>query len=421
VRPISQADRAKRSAVRRMKFIAAGFLLAATVLYLIGRWQSAHGAGWAGYLEAAAEAAMVGALADWFAVTALFRHPLGLPIPHTAIIPKRKAALGASLGEFVGENFLSGDVVRARLRTIGLSGRLGAWLSDPDHADLLAQGAGGVLRGALAIMRDEEVQSVVGGTVNRWLESQPVGPPAGRMLARFVARDGHRPLVDLLSRQAVSWLELHPESIERAVASEAPGWTPRFVDERVARRIHRELIRFAAGVRDDPRHPARASVDRFLTDFAADLTGDPATMDRAEKVKRDLIAHPEVQRLVGSLWERLRSMTLAAVDAPDGETRARLRQAIAAFGARLCEDEHLRAKLDGWIEGAAVHLVTGYRGEITALITDTVEAWDAQETSRKIELQVGRDLQFIRINGTVVGALAGLVIYALSRTGWFGP
>ena len=404
-----------------MKIIATGFLLAATALYLIGRWQSAHGAAWAGYLEAAAEAAMVGALADWFAVTALFRHPLGLPIPHTAIIPKRKAALGSSLGEFVGENFLAGDVVRARLRAIGLSGRFGAWLADPEHADLMAQGAGGVLRGALAVMRDEEVQSVVGGTVNRWLEAQPLGPPAGRMLARFTARDGHRPLVDLLSRQAVSWLELHPEAIERTVAGEAPGWTPRFVDERVAKRIHRELVRFATGVRDDPRHPARAAIDRFLTDFAADLAGDPATMERAEKAKRDLIAHPEVQRLVGSLWDRLRALTLAAVDSPDGETRARLRQAIAAFGTRLVEDEHLRAKLDGWIEDAAVHVVTGYRGEITALITDTVEAWDAQETARKIEFQVGRDLQFIRINGTVVGALAGLIIYSLTRTGWFGP
>jgi uncharacterized membrane-anchored protein YjiN (DUF445 family) len=404
-----------------MKIIATGFLLVATALYLIGRWQSAHGATWAGYLEAAAEAAMVGATADWFAVTALFRHPLGLPIPHTAIIPRRKAALGVSLGEFVGENFLAGDVVRARLRAIGLSARFGAWLRDPEHADLMAQGAGGVLRGALAVLRDEEVQSVIGGTVNRWLEAQPLGPPAGRMLARFVARDGHRPLVDLLSRQAVTWLELHPEAIERAVASEAPGWTPRFVDERVARRIHRELIHFATGVRDDQQHAARAAVDRFLTDFAADLISDPATMERAEKVKRDLIAHPEVQRLVGSLWERLRSLTLAAVDSPDGETRGRLRDAIAAFGTRVVNDERLRDKLDSWVEGAAVHVVTGYRGEITALITDTVEAWDAQETARKIEYQVGRDLQFIRINGTVVGALAGLIIYSLTRTGWFGP
>jgi len=398
-----------------MKAVATGFLLAATVLYVIARWQQGHGAGWADYLGAAAQAAMVGALADWFAVTALFRHPLGLPIPHTAIIPNRKEALGRSLGDFVGENFLSQDVIRARLRAIGPAGRLGGWLAEEKHADRVTTEVAGWARGIFTVLRDDEVQAALSHTVNRWLADAPLGPPAGRLLGRFVAQDGHRPVVDLLSRRAVQWLQEHPEALERAVAGEAPSWTPRFVDERVARRIHRELVHFAEAVRDEPDHPARGAIDTFLTDFARDLQYDPRTLAQAERLKRDLIGHPEVQRLVGSSWQTLRSMLVAAAEDGDGELRARMRDAVASFGRRLVEDERLRAKTDAWIEDAAVHVVTAYRGEITALITDTVEAWDGEETSRKVEIQVGRDLQFIRINGTVVGALAGLLIYVLTR------
>jgi uncharacterized membrane-anchored protein YjiN (DUF445 family) len=412
---LSANEAAKLRGVRRMKRVAAGFLAAATGLYALARWQQTHGAEWAQYLGAAAEAAMVGALADWFAVTALFRHPLGLPIPHTAIIPRRKAVLGRSLGEFVGENFLSGDVVRTRLRAIGLSARLGGWLTDPAHAARVTQEAAGMFRGVLAVLRDEDVQDVLGRMISTRLEAWPAGPPAGDLLGRFAAQDGHRPMVDLLARKAVQWLDEHPEAVRRAVTGNAPGWTPRFVDEKVAERVYRELVRFASAVRDEPDHAARQAIDRFLADFADDLRHDPDTMRQADRIKRDLLHHPEVQNVVGSAWRALRGAVLDAADDSDGELRTRARDALASFGARLGTDERLRAKLDGWVEGAAVYAVTAYRSEITALITDTVEAWDADETARKMEIQVGRDLQFIRINGTVVGALAGLVIYAVSH------
>ena len=417
VRQLSPAEVAKRRGVRRMKAVASGFLLAATLLYVLARWQHDRGAGWADYLGAAAQAAMVGALADWFAVTALFRRPLGLPIPHTAIIPHRKEALGRSLGDFVGENFLSEQVIRTRLRAVGLSERLGGWLADEKHAERITREAGGMLRGVLAVFRDDDVQAVLSRTANGWLARQPIGPVAGTLLGRFVADDAHRPLVDLMCRRAVEWLEAHPEAIDRAVTGEAPSWTPRFVDERVARRIHRELVRFAAAVRDEPHHPARAAIDEFLADFAEKLRSDPDTMARAERLKQNLINHPEMQRLVGSSWQALRSIIVSAAEDEDSELRVRVRDAVASFGRRLAYDERLRAKTDAWIEDAAVHVVITYRGEITALITDTVGSWDAQETSRKIEIQVGRDLQFIRINGTVVGALAGLLIYTVTRIG----
>ena len=395
--------------------MATAALVVATVVYVLARWQSGRGAGWAGYVEAAAEAAMIGALADWFAVTALFRHPLGLPIPHTAIIPKRKEALGRSLGEFVGENFLSESVVRTRLRAVGLSARLGAWLADPAHADRVALEAGGMIRGALSVLDDDKVREVLTDALTRRLEAIPAGPPAGRLLARYTEADAHRPLVDLLAQRAVDWLVDHPEAIELAVENEAPGWTPRFIDERLARRVHRELLRVARAVRDDPNHAARRAVDAYLAKLADDLRKDPEVMASADRFKNELLTHPATEDAAVAAWAALRRMILEGFTDENGDLRARLSEAVRSLGQRLTDDAPLREKADSWVEGAAVYVVSTYRNEITALITDTVNAWDGEETSRKIEIQIGRDLQFIRINGTVVGALAGLLIYTLTR------
>jgi uncharacterized membrane-anchored protein YjiN (DUF445 family) len=415
VRALSPAEAGKRRGLRRMKAVASAALVVATLVYVLARWQSGRGAGWAGYVEAAAEAAMIGALADWFAVTALFRRPLGLPIPHTAIIPNRKEALGRSLGEFVGENFLSESVVRTRLRAVGLSTRLGAWLSDPAHADRLAHEAGGMIRGALSVLDDDKVRQVLTEALTRRLEAMPAGPPAGRLLARYVEADAHRPVVNLLAQRGVDWLVDHPEAIEQAVESEAPGWTPRFLDERLARRVHRELLRVARAVRDEPNHAARRAVDAYLAKLADDLCKDPEVMASADRFKNELLTHPATEEAAVAAWAALRRMILEGFTAEDGDLRGRLSEAVRSLGQRLNEDARLREKADGWVEGAAVYVVSTYRSEITALITDTVNAWDGEETSRKIEIQIGRDLQFIRINGTVVGALAGLLIYTLTR------
>ena len=412
---MSPAEAEKRRGLRRMKVTATGALMVATVVYVVTRWLNGRGAGWAGYVEAAAEAAMIGALADWFAVTALFRHPLGLPIPHTAIIPKRKEVLGRSLGEFVGENFLAESVVRARLRAVGLSARLGAWLADPAHAERVAHEAGGMIRGALTVLDDDKVRQVLTDALTRRIGELPAGPPAGRLLARYVEQHAHRPLVDLLAERAVDWLVEHPEAIELAVESEAPGWTPRFLDERLARRVHRELLRVARAVRDDPNHAARRALDAYLAKFAEDLRKDPEVMASADRFKNELLNHPVTQGAAISAWAALRRMVVEGFTEQDGDLRARLAEAVRSLGVRLTEDARLRAKADEWVEGAAVYVVSTYRSEITALITDTVNAWDPEETSRKIEIQIGRDLQFIRINGTVVGALAGLLIYTLTR------
>ncbi|MFI8106230.1 DUF445 domain-containing protein [Streptomyces sp. NPDC086023] len=412
----SAADEEKRRGVRRMKATATGLLLLVAVVYALAKWAQNTGAGaWAGYVAAAAEAGMVGALADWFAVTALFRRPLGLPIPHTAIIPTKKDQLGVSLGEFVGENFLSSDVVRARLHALGIGGRLGAWLAEPKHADRVTAELATALRGALTVLRDSDVQAVVGEAITRRAESAEIAPAVGKTLERVVTDGGHRRVVDLVCVKAHDWLVTHADSVMDAVQGGAPGWTPRFVDKKVGERVYKELLRFVTEMRDMPEHPARGAVDRFLADFAADLQSDTETRERVERLKTELIGRGEVQDVIASAWSAVRSMIISAAEDERSELRLRVRSSLMSLGARLATDGRLQAKVEGWTEGAVVYVVTNYRTEITSLITDTVAGWDAEHTSRKIEAHIGRDLQFIRINGTVVGALAGLLIYTVSR------
>ncbi|MHC3819253.1 DUF445 domain-containing protein [Streptomyces sp. DT9] len=410
------ADEEKRRGVRRMKTTATGLLLLVALVYVLATWAKNEGVGgWPGFVAAAAEAGMVGALADWFAVTALFKRPLGLPIPHTAIIPTKKDQLGASLGSFVGENFLSGDVVRDRIHSLGIGGRLGAWLAEPAHADRVTAELSTALRGALTVLRDSDVQAVVGEAITRRANAAEIGPGLGKMLEKVVADGGHRKVVDLVCVRAHDWLVLHGDSVMDAVQGGAPGWTPRFVDKRVGERVYKELLRFLTEMRDMPGHPARGSIDTFLTDFAADLQTDSETRARVERLKSEVLGRGEVQDVIASAWSSVRTMVIAAAEDEQSELRLRARASLMSLGARLATDGRLQAKLEGWLEDAAVYVVTTYRTEITSLISDTVAGWDADQTSKKIEAHIGRDLQFIRINGTVVGALAGLAIYSVSR------
>ncbi|MFE4538044.1 DUF445 domain-containing protein [Streptomyces scopuliridis] len=410
------ADEEKLRGVRRMKTTATGLLLLVALVYVLATWGKNSGlGGWTGYVAAAAEAGMVGALADWFAVTALFRHPLGLPIPHTAIIPNKKDQLGTSLGAFVGENFLSAEVVRNRLRALGIGRRLGTWLAEPDHADRVTAELSTALRGALTVLRDSDVQAVVGEAITRRADAVEIAPGLGKTLDSVVADGAHHRAVDLICARAHDWLVEHGDSVMDAVQGGAPGWTPRFVDRRIGDRVYKELLRFITEMRDMPAHPARGAIDRFLRDFAADLQSDTDTRARVERLKSELLARPEVQDIIASAWASVRAMVMSAAEDDRSELRLRARASLLSLGSRLATDTRLQGKLDGWIEDAAAYVVSTYRGEITSLISDTVASWDAADTSRKIEAHIGRDLQFIRINGTVVGALAGLLIYTVSH------
>ncbi|MGH3992452.1 MAG: DUF445 domain-containing protein, partial [Pseudonocardiaceae bacterium] len=390
------------------------FLLGAAVVYMIAR-SNEDAVPWVGYVRAAAEAGMVGALADWFAVTALFRRPLGLPIPHTAIIPRKKDALGGNLSDFVGANFLSEEVVRDKLRRAQITSRVGAWLAQRRNADRVTAELATAVRGAVTVLRDEDVQAVLETALVKRLLDKPWGPPLGRLLGQVLADGAHHKLVDLICDRTYDWVRANHATVLRVVSTRAPAWSPRFVDGLIADKVYAEVLNFAWAVRTDPDHAMRKAVDNFLVEFAADLQTDPRTIERAEAVKQQVLAHPDVQTLIGSAWSTAKKMLLDAAEDPSSELRLRVRDGLCSLGDRLVRDAELQSKVDSWLEGVAAYVVANYRTEITTLITDTVERWDATETSRKVELQVGRDLQFIRINGTVVGALAGLAIHTVSQ------
>lgn len=408
------ANEARRSELRRMKFIAAALLVFAAVVliatYLPGREVS----GWLGFVRAASEAALVGGLADWFAVTALFRRPLGLPIPHTAIIPTRKAAIGRSLGDFVGENFLSPEVVRERVGEAGVPARVSGWLVEPAHARRVVDEAAAVVGGALRVLRDDDVRAVLGHSIETKVASLSVAPALGAVLGSLVERRAHRDVVDLLIRQTRAWLLANGDVVRRLVTAEAPSWTPRFLDNTVALAIHQRILTFADEVAADPEHEVRRSIDTLLASLAVDLTGDAKTQATVDRLLATLVELPATRAFVSEALSSARELLVELIEDPDGELRKRATEAVAGLGARAQTDPVLQRKLDGWFEDAVVHLVTTYRDELTLVISQTVERWDADDTSRRIELQVGRDLQFIRLNGTVVGALAGVVIHGLS-------
>jgi uncharacterized membrane-anchored protein YjiN (DUF445 family) len=410
------ADAERRVQLRRMKLVALGFLLGATVIFLACRWAQAHDApAWVGFVGAAAEAGMVGALADWFAVTALFKHPLGIPIPHTAIIKRKKDQLGEGLGTFVRENFMSPENVELRLRDAHIASRLGKWLSDYGHAERVASEISNVLRVGVEMLRDEDIQHVFDRMIVKRLAEPKWGPPAGRVLGTLLRENRQDALIQLLADRAFQWSLNAGEVIQRVIERDSPSWSPRWVDHLVGDRIHRELMDFTDKVRRNPDHELRRSATKFLFEFADDLQHDDDTIARAEAVKEQIMAREEVTRAAETAWSALKRILVESVDDPSSALRTRIADTVQHIGESLRDDADLRDKVDDWIIRGARHLVAEYGVEITAIITDTIERWDAEEASRRIELHVGRDLQFIRINGTVVGALAGLVIYTVAQ------
>jgi uncharacterized membrane-anchored protein YjiN (DUF445 family) len=340
---------------------------------------------------------------------------LGIPIPHTAIIKRKKDQLGEGLGTFVRENFLSPEVVGTKIRDAQVPSRLGKWLSEQAHAERVAAESATVLRVVVELLRDEDVQQVIDRMIVRRIAEPEWGPPVGRVLSTLLAEHRQEALIQLLADRAFQWSLNAGEVIQRVIERDSPTWSPRFVDHLVGDRIHRELMDFTDKVRRNPDHELRRSATRFLFEFADDLQNDDATIARAEAVKEQLMSREEVTNAAGTAWKTLKRLVLEGVDDPSSTLRTRIADAVVRIGESLRDDAELRDKVDNWIVRAAEHLVAQYGVEITAIITETIERWDADEASRRIELHVGRDLQFIRINGTVVGSLAGLIIYAVAQ------
>ncbi len=406
-------DQARASNLRLMKAQATLLLLVATAVYVYAK-VTGDRTGVLGYVEATAEAAMVGGIADWFAVTALFRHPLGLPIPHTAIIPKRKDQIGQNLGDFVQDNFLDGDVLAERLRNVGPGRRLGEWLSEPENASSVGRQAGAVVQAVTEVLNDDDVQASIEAIVIDRAEKVPVAPIAGRVIEFAVDGGHHHTVFEATLRSISTVLDDNENMLRSRLARESPWWVPEPVDDKVFERIFAGVNRFLLELLSDPDHQLRRSVDGRVSEVALQLRTSPEMRERGEELKAELLAHPKFREWITALWLDLKQMIVSSSQDADSELRQRIDQALQNAGEALASDPDLQEKVDRWAVSALQYVAEQGRTEVADLIASTVERWDAEETSERIELQVGRDLQFIRINGTLVGGLAGFLIHLLS-------
>lgn len=415
--PSPEDEAARRADLRRHKTVATGLLVLATVIYLVCRWLEAtdRDGGWTGYVRAAAEAGMVGALADWFAVTALFRHPLGIPIPHTAIIKEKKDQVGHALSTFVGENFLNATLITRKLSEAEIPQRAATWVLDGGGAGKVGAEAGRLLDLVVNGIDPAEAEQVLRTLVVDRAAEPAWGPPLGRALEQLIT-EGRTAKAE---NTVIIWVDekvrANGDTIARLIDERTPSWAPKFIREMVGDKVRRELEAFTAEVRANPDHDARHSLRRFLRDLAQDLQHDPQTITRVEGFKQDILSSGAAQALPATVWESVRSTVTEMARDPESLLRRKIVEWVTDFAARVRDEPDLRDELETRIVGAASYLAENYAGSVTAIIGETVERWDAAEASDRIELMVGKDLQFIRVNGTVVGALAGLAIYSLSE------
>ncbi|HET8835733.1 MAG TPA: DUF445 domain-containing protein [Gemmatimonadales bacterium] len=414
--PIPQvADaEAKQAQLTRMKRRATGLLVLMGVVFVIA-WSLEPAHAWLGYVRATAEAGLVGGVADWFAITALFRHPLNIPIPHTAIIPQRKDRIGRSLGNFVQNNFLSPEVLGAKLRAAGLSRLAAEWLREPEHARMVVRQGAGALRSATAVVRDDDVHALLERSVIEPLKRRPIAPVLADGLALLTVNDRHQQLLDRLIRGLTRVVAENQGLIRQKIREESPWWVPGFVDERVHERVVDGIERTLFEVSADSNHPLRQQLDGMLDGWIEQLRESPEAIARAEQIKQQVLDHPTSEQLSESLWREVKKVLDRQVDAAEQGAPGALERGLTALAQAALQDEALLAKVDDWIIAAVLRTVEQHRHEVGQLIAHTVSAWDPDETSRRIELQVGRDLQFIRINGTLVGGMVGLILYAVTH------
>jgi uncharacterized membrane-anchored protein YjiN (DUF445 family) len=407
-------DAARQAQLDAMKRKATGLLVLAVLTFIAAgafepRWP------WLGYLRATAEASVVGGLADWFAVTALFRHPLGIPIPHTAIIGRQKDRIGKIIGNFVQQHFLAREAVAAKLKGMRLAERVMRWLAEPANGQrIAAQVASGLAR-TLEALPDEQIRELIRQSAVDRIRATRVAPVLGKTLGLVVAGDRHQELLNQTIKLAAQAVTENRALIRQRVKASTPWWVPGAIDERIYQRIVAATEQLLHEVSADPDHPVRARFNQALKDFVERLQHSPEAGARAEALKEEWLSEAAIAEFTSWIWDSTRKAVTGYATRSEAGEPGPLARGISAFGRTLLENPEQLAELEEFAIGVIGDVVEQHRHEVSDLIAQTVARWDAEATSRRMELAVGRDLQFVRINGTLVGGLVGLLIYAVPR------
>jgi uncharacterized membrane-anchored protein YjiN (DUF445 family) len=412
-RPVEDLrDDRRRREFLKIRALATGLLVAMAGIFAAARWGQPEWP-WLSYVEAFAEAAMVGALADWFAVVALFRRPFGLPIPHTAIVSRNKERIGASLGHFIATNFLGPDVLARRIGSAGIAAKAAQWLAEPRNALFLSRRLAAAVPGTLEALSEEHVKAFVRDSLLRAARDVDAAPVAGRVLSVLIAGGHHQMVFDKLLDVAHAFLVTHRDDLRTAMVARSSWWVPDWVDERLFRKVMTGLAGLMVEMRD-PAHPWRVHFDRAARDLAVNLVSSPEHRQTGEAIKQEVLSNALVRSYLESVWSELRARISADARDEQGLIRDAFARGLIALGQRTVQDDRMRATVDGWIERAVMHLVVPHREELGGFVAGVVARWDSRTFVSKLELQVGKDLQYIRINGTLVGGLAGLLIHVLT-------
>lgn len=408
---LGQQDSDQLKRLRAMKRIPLLLLVLMAVIFFLtlNRPES-----WAGWVHAFSEAAMVGALADWFAVVALFRHPLGIPIPHTAIVPRRKNEIGDSLAGFVAEHFLQAEIVRNKLATVNLAKHSATWMLTRHGRQKILDFTENMLRWVLGALNEQQVRRFIARLSTTQIQGLDLAPMAGRTLD-WLIRDGrHQQLLTRVLRQSIVMVHDNREQIRQRVQQESPWWMPGFVDDRIVQQMLDRIEALLLSMALDEDHEMRSQFDQWLQNLSRELQHSREYHRMGEQFKKDLLENRTLQDYLYRLWQDLADGMIKDLDSQDSGIRKKVANWVDSLAKEMLADEQIQTWINRWLTDACVGLVENNRESISSLISDTVRSWDAMDTSQRVELAIGRDLQFIRINGTLVGGLVGLVIYALT-------
>ncbi|WP_027383010.1 DUF445 domain-containing protein [Epilithonimonas caeni] len=409
-------DELKKQQLRRYKTLATGlFILMAVTFILMTVLQKQDPSHWIGYIRAFSEAAMVGALADWFAVTALFNYPLGLKIPHTNLIENSKEKIGDNLGNFVVDNFLSPQNIRPYIQKLKISVYVGDWLSKERNQDVLIQELSSILKDIINKLDDVSVVNFISNKAEEMTDSIKLNSVIGNGIEYLLHKNDHQKIITNLSSQIKNYILENQELISQRVGKESFFLIPKSVDNKIAEKITKGLSDYFLEVEENPEHPLRAEITNKILDFSQELKEAPKWEKEFDSIKSDFLQSDKLKQYSSDIWQSLKTSLIKELSEEDSKLKSYVRKNINEFVFNLQNDEQFQNRIDHWVRVTAYKYILKNTKNFGELISTTVGNWEGKELSRKLELEVGKDLQFIRINGTLVGGLVGLLIYTIAN------